>query len=160
MHCSVIFNWLSFLEMWLAYVLSVSFIEYYFVHFWLPRAFNFTLNLHQIIGKLSSSVCVCVLQEWVSNENSPMWFLWASGRVTFEPAYDAWILHMNHQQTLGCFYTCLCASAPSTLIYNEISRRCVFGQFFRRTCLFRECGLCFMCYWERNQCRGSMYFKW
>lgn len=43
--------------------------------------------------------------------------------VTFEPAYDALILHMSHQQTLGCFYTCLCALASSLYSQDVDSNR-------------------------------------
>lgn len=52
--------------------------------------------------------------------------------MTFEPAYDALILHMNHQQTLGCFYTCLCASA-SSLLFTMKSPDTVFLDSFLGT---------------------------
>lgn len=53
--------------------------------------------------------------------------------MTFEPAQDALILHMDHEQTLGCFYTCLGAVTSSLgLQYMESSglmKRCVFRRF-------------------------------
>lgn len=158
MHCRVIFNWLSLLEMWLAYVLSGSFLEYDFVHalchkplisLWIP------ISLLENWAVLC--VCVCA-EEWILNENSPMWFSWTAGRVTFEPAYDALILHMNRQQTPRLrlhlfvwlsFISLFTIRWKPSIIWVLCSR-----------CLFGDCGLCSVCYWEWNQCRGSMYFKW
>lgn len=158
MHCRVIFNWLSFLEMWLAYVLSVSFPR---VPLWTRselRVFNFTLNSHQFIGKLSGSMCVCVcaeVEERILDKNSPMWFHQAAGTVTFEPAYDALILHMSYQQTSGCF-TPVCAPQPP---HCGLFKWCVFRLFLVALVCLWGVDYVSMCCWEWNPSMGSMYLK-
>lgn len=130
------------------YVLSVSFLEYYFVHFCRHERL---ISLWIRIRLLENWAALCVfvscfeVEEWILNENSPMWFLWTAGRVTFEPAYDALILHMSHQQTLGCFYTCLCALASSLYSQDVDSNRwykrsvCVCACFFWQFLLALAC---------------------
>lgn len=59
----------------------------------LPLISNFTLNLHQIIMKIAQTTVFALDLE--RNESHVV--LEASGRVTFELPYDAFILHAKHQ---------------------------------------------------------------
>lgn len=132
----VIFNWLSFLEMWRAYVLSVSFLEILTLYTSGATSVQFHSEFASDYWKIEQlRVRLCL--RWGGGAE-PKWkqshvVLRTAGRVTFEPAYDALILHMNHPQTLGCFYTCWCALAPLLYLRHVESSRlfkcCVFRQF-------------------------------